>query len=92
VFLLGLIHVGPGVGFGVWGGVSPCLSHMTNRHLEQLPTALAEDFPHAQTIALAGRLPGLMKAAGRGPHCLRQATLVGELPTGGLPREELMVL
>lgn len=64
--MLGVIHVDASVGFGVWCGVSPCMSHVTTSHLQQLPAAMAEDFPHAQAIALAGRLPGLMKAAGRG--------------------------
>lgn len=63
-FMLGVIHVDASVGFGVWCGVSPCMSHVTTSHLQQLPAAMAEDFPHAQAIALAGRLPGLMKAAG----------------------------
>jgi hypothetical protein len=53
----------------VWSTVFPYMSHITTSHLQQLPVALAEDYPHAQAIALAGRLPGLMKAAGRGVVC-----------------------
>jgi hypothetical protein len=64
-FILGLIHLDTEVGFGVWSTVFPCMSHMTNSHLQQLPAALTEDYPHAEAVALAGRLPGLMKATGR---------------------------
>lgn len=62
--MLGLIHVGPDVGFGVYGVLCPALSHVTQHHLEQLPATVREEFPQAQSIALAGRLPGLMTAAG----------------------------
>jgi hypothetical protein len=64
--MLGLIHVGPDVGFGVYGVLCPALSHVTQRHLEQLPATVREEFPQAQSIALAGRLPGLLTAAGEG--------------------------
>ena len=62
--MLGLIHVGPDVGFGVYGVLCPALSHLTQQHLKQLPATVKEEFPCAQSIALAGRLPGLMTAAG----------------------------
>ena len=64
VFMMGLIHAGPQVGFGVYGALCPALSHVTQQHLQQLPAAVKEAFPHAASIALAGRLPGLMTAAG----------------------------
>jgi hypothetical protein len=67
VFMLGIIHVGPDVGFGVYGALCPALSHVTQEHLHQLPAAVQEAFPQAVSIALAGRLPGLMTAAG-GQH------------------------
>lgn len=62
--MMGLIHVGPEVGFGVYGALCPALSHVTTHHLQQLPAAVKEEFPHADSIALAGRLPGLMTASG----------------------------
>jgi hypothetical protein len=64
VFMMGIIHVGPDVGFGVYGALCPALSHVTEPHLEMLPAAVKSAFPHAESIALAGRLPGLMTAAG----------------------------
>lgn len=64
MFMMGLIHVGPDVGFGVYGALCPALSHVTQHHLQMLPAAVREEFPHAHSIALAGRLPGLMTAAG----------------------------
>eukprot|EP00775_Hariotina_reticulata_P011407 gene11407-11555_t len=64
VFNLGLIHAGPDVGFGAYGIVLPALRQLTQRHLEQLPAALEQQFPAARSIAMAGRLPGLMTAAG----------------------------
>jgi hypothetical protein len=62
--MLGLIHVGPDVGFGVYGIMLPSLAQTTTRHLQQLPAAIKQQFPHAASVALAGRLPGLMTAAG----------------------------
>ena len=62
--MMGIIHVGPDVGFGVYGALCPALSHVAETHLEMLPAAVKSAFPHAESIALAGRLPGLMTAAG----------------------------
>lgn len=64
MFLLGLIHAGPDAGFGVYGLLSHPLSHLTQHHLEQLPATVKQEFPRAQSIAMAGRLPGLITAAG----------------------------
>lgn len=64
VFLMGIIHVDSTVGFGVYGTVVPALSHLTEQHLQQLPAAVHKAFPRAESIALAGRLPSLMTAAG----------------------------
>ena len=66
--MMGLIHVGTEVGFGVYGALCPALSHVTQHHLQQLPEALQQAFPMAHSIALAGRLPGLMTTAGEGQH------------------------
>jgi len=63
--MMGIIHVGPEMGFGVYGVLCPALSHLTQNHLEQLPAAVKAEFPSAASIALAGRLPGLMTAAGK---------------------------
>lgn len=64
VFLVGLIHSGHDTGFGVYGALCPPLSHVTQSHLEQLPSMLRSSFPTCKAIALAGRLPGIMTAAG----------------------------
>jgi hypothetical protein len=70
VFMVGLIHGGPDVGFGVYGCMLPTLSHVTPQHLRRLPASFTAAFPHAQCIALAGRLPGLMTAAGENVVCV----------------------
>jgi hypothetical protein len=64
VFMVGLIHGGPDVGFGVYGNLCPVLSHLTPEHLAALPAAMTAAFPSAESIALAGRLPGIMTAGG----------------------------
>lgn len=63
--MTGLLHIGPDVGFGVYGLLLPALSHVTEQHLKQMPEAMERMFPQAHSIALAGRLPGLITAAGR---------------------------
>jgi hypothetical protein len=70
--MLGLIHVGPDVGFGVYGIMLPSLAQVTPKNLQQLPAAVKQQFPHATSIALAGRLPGLLTAAGE--YCCSYST------------------
>jgi hypothetical protein len=63
--LLGVIHVGPDLGLGIYGIMVPPLCHVTQQHLQKLPGCLQRQFPAAKSIALAGRLPSMMAAAGK---------------------------
>jgi hypothetical protein len=60
---MGLMWCGNQLGIGLCGLLFPALDHLSQQQLEQLPSRLQELFPGA-TLALAGRLPSVMAAAG----------------------------
>lgn len=61
---IGLISCGPRTGIAIVAGLAPVLSRITKEQLRQLPTVCRVAYPTAKAIALAGRLPGLVKSAG----------------------------